>query len=101
MVISEKWDRPSIARPQQGVCYKLNVLHPQIPYVEILISIVTVFGREALDHASGYLHEWDLCPYKGNTRDPQPFPPYEDTVRKWPFMNQEVDSHQTFNLLTP
>lgn len=30
-----------------------------------------------------------------------PFPPYEDIAGRWWSMNQEVESPQTLNLLTP
>ena len=31
----------------------------------------------------------------------RPLPPCEDIAKRWPSMNQEVDSHQTQNLLVP
>lgn len=34
-------------------------------------------------------------------RVPSPLPPWEDTVRRWPSMNQRVGPHQTPNLLMP
>lgn len=34
-------------------------------------------------------------------RAPLPFPPYDDKVKSWESVSQEMGSHQTLNLLVP
>ena len=74
----------------------------QNSYAEILTSKVMALGGRALEVVrswAGSPHECDWCPYKKEAYFlylpiSLLFPPHEDTQRRQPFSNHELDSHQ-------
>ena len=67
-------------------------------YVKLYPSVVLhgggAFGR-ILGHEGGALMNGISTLIKEPLESSSPLPPYEDTVRGWPSMNQKVSSHQT------